>query len=63
MMSTKFRVLYLLLGTVGLVFLAYEIIANLPEFNPDKVLLIALPDLLVFFLAYKTYPEDSKVEA
>jgi len=62
-MSTKFRILYLLLGTIGLVFLAYEISANLPEFNPDKVLLIALPDLLIFFLAYKTYPEESKAEA
>jgi hypothetical protein len=59
-MSTKFRFLYLLLGTIGLVLLAYEIIANLPEFNPERVLLIALPDMLLFFLAYKTYPETSK---
>jgi hypothetical protein len=62
-MSTKFRVLYLLLGTIGLVLLAYQVIDSYPEFNPDKVLLIALPDLLVFFLAYKTYPEESKAEA
>jgi len=59
-MSTKFRFLYLLLGTIGLVLLAYEIIANFPEFNPERVLLIALPDMLLFFLAYKTYPEESK---
>ncbi|TWJ02217.1 hypothetical protein JN11_01189 [Mucilaginibacter frigoritolerans] len=59
-MSTRFRFLYILLGTIGLVLLAYEIIANLPEFNPERVLLIALPDMLLFFLAYKTYPEESK---
>ena len=62
-MSTKFRFLYLLLGTIGLVLLAYEIIAHLPAFNPERVLLISLPDMLLFFLAYRTYPETETSKA
>ena len=58
-MNPKYRFLYLLLGTVGLIMLAYQIITNLPDINPDKVLFIALPDMLFFYLAYKTYPEES----
>jgi hypothetical protein len=57
-MNPKYRVLYLLLGAVGFVLLAYQIIGNLPDINPEKVLLISLPDMLFFYLAYKTYPAE-----
>lgn len=57
-MNPKYRVLYLLVGFAGLFFLIYDTIITLPEINPLRALLVALPDMVVFFLAYKTYPAD-----
>jgi hypothetical protein len=61
-MNTKYRSLYLSLGFFGLAMLIYSIADALPEINPGTTLLIALPDFVVFFLAYKTYPVEDAVE-
>lgn len=58
-MNPKYRYLYLSLGAIGLILLFYQIISNLPEIDPVRVLLIAVPDMLFVFLAYKTYPPEA----
>ncbi len=62
-MNPKYRFLYLLTGFAGLVFMAYDAFIAYPNINPGRVLLIALPDMVVFFLAYKTYPAEEEVKA
>jgi hypothetical protein len=67
-MNPKYRSIYLILGFAGLVYLLYHLIANFALFgtdglNPGVILLIALPDLALFFLAYKTYPVESDVKS
>jgi hypothetical protein len=60
-MNQKFRYLYLLLGFAGLIYLVYHVISNFNEgVNPINVLLITIPDMLFFFLAYKTYPIETE---
>jgi hypothetical protein len=66
-MNPKYRSIYLLLGFAGLIYLVYQIIANFALFgtdgiNPVSILLIAIPDMALFFLAYKTYPAESTVK-
>ncbi len=61
-MNPKYRSLYLMIGFAGLIFLAYDIIMAFPEINPGRVLMIALPDMLFFFLAYRTYPSEHGVK-
>ncbi len=56
MNNPKYRSLYILIGFVGLAFLAYDALMAYPDINPARVLAIAFPDLVVFFLAYRTYP-------
>jgi hypothetical protein len=58
-MNPKFRFVYLLLGFVGLGLLIYQVMSTLPDINPISVLIITVPDMLFFFLAYKTYPVES----
>jgi hypothetical protein len=60
-MDAKFRLLYLLAGGAGLVYLFYYLIASFPDVDPAHVLVITIPDMLFFFLAYRTYPETSRV--
>jgi len=60
-MNTKLRYLYLIIGAAGLVLLFYYIFSNisdLSEIDPVYILFIAVPDLVFFFLAYKTYPPE-----
>jgi len=60
-MSSKFRYFYLLLGAAGLGLLFYYVIGNLADpstIDPVRVLSISVPDMAVFFLAYRTYPSD-----
>jgi len=57
-MNPKFRILYLLVGFAGLALLIFQIISTLPDVNPVNMLLITVPDMLFFFLAYKTYPAE-----
>jgi len=59
-MNPKYRSLYLLIGFAGLLFLGYDAFVAYPDLNPLRVLLIAFPDMVFFFLAYRTYPADER---
>ncbi|HEY5325461.1 MAG TPA: hypothetical protein VIJ27_00535 [Mucilaginibacter sp.] len=66
-MNPKYRSIYLLLGFAGLVYLFYHLIVDFSLWgtrglNPGVILLIALPDFALFFLAYKTYPVENEVK-
>ena len=58
-MNPKFRLVYLIIGFTGLAALILQFLINLPDINEVIILYIAVPDMLFFFLAYKTYPPDS----
>jgi hypothetical protein len=65
-MNPKYRSVYLFAGFVVLAYLLFHLISTVAAFgidglNPAIVLLIAVPDLVVFFLAYKTYPAEGEV--
>jgi hypothetical protein len=55
-MNPKYRPLYLTIAFAGLMFLAYDAVIAFPDINPLRTLLIAFPDMVFFFLAYRTYP-------
>jgi hypothetical protein len=57
-MNPKYRSLYLLIGFAGLAFLCYDAFIAYPDINPLRVLLVAFPDMVFFFLAYRTYPVE-----
>jgi hypothetical protein len=61
-MNPKYRPIYLILGFSGFFVLIYHMIVTLPDIDPENVLYIAVPDMVVFFLAYKTYPVTEEVE-
>lgn len=66
-MNPKYRSIYLLFGFAGLIYLIYQIIINFALFgaegiNPVSILIVAVPDLAFFFLAYKTYPAESSMK-
>ena len=55
-MGLLLRFVYLICGIAGLIVLGYRVIETFPDINPIDVLVITIPDMLFFFLAYKTYP-------
>lgn len=61
-MNPKYRLLYLSIAFAGFLFLGYDTFIAYPDLNPLRVLLIAFPDLIFFFLAYRTYPADEAVQ-
>lgn len=62
-MDPKYRVIYLLLGFTGLVYLICRVIFTMSaELNLGVIILIAIPDLVCFYLAYKTYPVESDMK-
>jgi hypothetical protein len=52
------RVSALLIAITGFFMLGYYYYAVFPEVNPQIVVCIAIPDMLFFYLAYKTYPQQ-----
>jgi len=60
-MNSKYRLIYLVLGFAGLFVLIYHLATNLFD-NPGTILMIAIPDMIVFFCAYKTYPAEARME-
>ena len=60
-MGLLLRFVYLICGIAGLILLGYRVIETFPDVNPIDVLVITVPDMLFFFLAYKTYPEQQPV--
>ncbi len=61
-MNPKFRPFYLLGGAAGLALLIYQAVITYPDINPASVLFITIPDMVFFFLAYKTYPVENPME-
>jgi hypothetical protein len=62
-MNPKYRSIYLTLGFAGLLYLVYHAISTFADgINPLSILFIAVPDLVFFFLAYKTYPVENEVK-
>ena len=59
-MNPKLRPLYLIFGLANLVWLFYYGYTAFPDYNPINILVITIPDMLIFYLAYKTYPEESE---
>ena len=57
-MNYVLRFVYLLLGIAGLGLLGYQVIETFPDVDPIDILVITIPDLLFFFLAYRTYPVE-----
>lgn len=56
-MNPKFRILFLIGGTIALILLVVEVVKTFPYFNAGAILLHAVPTLLFYYLAYKTYHE------
>jgi len=61
-MNPKYRYFYLSIGLAGLILLFYQIISTLPEIDPVRMLVIAVPDMVFVFLAYKTYPPEPETK-
>ena len=61
-MNPKYRYLYIAIGGVLLILLIVQVFVTYPEVNPQNVLLNAIPSLLFFYLAYKTYHEKKDSE-
>ncbi|MDR6940777.1 hypothetical protein [Mucilaginibacter pocheonensis] len=61
-MNPKFRSLYIVIGILLLVSLIVQVFLTYPDVSPKGVLLNAVPALLFFYLAYKTYHEKKDSE-
>ncbi len=59
MSSPKLRAVYLIGGFIGLFLLIFQTISSISDINPANILLISLPDMLLFYLAYRTYPVEA----
>jgi len=57
-MNALLRVVFILIGIAGLGLLGYNTVLTFPDINPIDVLVITIPDMVFFFLAYKTYPPE-----
>ncbi|MDN5288435.1 MAG: hypothetical protein JWR38_4709 [Mucilaginibacter sp.] len=61
-MNPKYRYLYIIIGSILLVMLIVQIVMTYPDVSAQGVLLDALPSLLFYYLAYKTYHEKKDSE-
>lgn len=61
-MNLILRYVFTLAGIAGLSLLIYMVVETFPDINPVDVLIIAIPDMLLFFVAYKTYPAEVPVK-
>jgi hypothetical protein len=53
------RVFTLFAAIAGLMILGYYVYTSFPDLSPQTILCISIPDMLFFYLAYKTYPQQS----
>jgi hypothetical protein len=60
--KSKYSYLYLMIAFAGLFFLGCDSFIGYRDIDPGRVLLIAIPDMIFFYLAYKTYPDTEKAE-
>ncbi|WDF76027.1 hypothetical protein ACFGVS_28810 [Mucilaginibacter sp. AW1-7] len=61
-MNPKFRNLFIVGGSVALVLLIIQVFMTYPDINAVNILLNALPALVLYYLAYKTYHEHKDGE-
>jgi len=61
-MNPKFLVLYIVAGSIALIFAVYEIIKTYPVLNIGVIALNLLLSLFFYYLAYKTYHEKKDKE-
>jgi hypothetical protein len=61
-MNPKFLVLYIIAGTLGLILVAYQLIATNSADNPGRLALNAIITLFFYYLAYKAYHEKKDKE-
>jgi hypothetical protein len=61
-MNPKFRNLYIIGGSIALLLLIVQAIITYPDISMLGILLNALPALLLYYLAYKTYHEHKDGE-
>jgi hypothetical protein len=61
-MNPKFRNLFIIGGSVALVLLIIQVFMTYPYINAVNILLNALPALVLYYLAYKTYHEHKDGE-
>ncbi|QEC78249.1 MULTISPECIES: hypothetical protein [Mucilaginibacter] len=61
-MNPKFRNLFIIGGSVALVLLIIQVFMTYPDINAVNILLNALPALVLYYLAYKTYHEHKDGE-
>ena len=59
-MNAKYFTLYLMIAFAGLIFLALDSFIGYRDIDPARVLLIAIPDMILFYLAYKTCPSEKQ---
>jgi hypothetical protein len=61
-MNLILRYVFTLAGTAGLGLLIYMVVETFPDTDPVDVLIITIPDIVLFFIAYKTYPAEVSVK-
>jgi hypothetical protein len=54
------RALLLIFALGGLLVFGYYVCTTFPDLDSGIILCITVPDMLFFYLAYKTYPEQSR---
>jgi len=59
-MNPKYRYIYLFFGAIGFFMLFYYAIGHFSDMDPVTILEISVPDMVFFFLAYKTYPAETE---
>jgi len=61
-MNPKFKILYIVAGTLALFLIIYQLIANSSALNVPRLVLNIVMCLFFYYLAYKTYHEKKDKE-
>ncbi len=61
-MNPKFKVLYIIAGTLALLLAIYQLFTDKPAINVTRLSLNLVMSLFFYYLAYKTYHEKKDKE-
>jgi hypothetical protein len=61
-MNPKFLILYIIAGSIALLFAVYQVIKTYPVLNIGVIAVNLLLSLFFYYLAYKTYHEKKDKE-
>ena len=61
-MNPKFKVLYIIAGTLALALVVYELFTDKPALNTPRLILNIVMCVVFYYLAYKTYHEKKDKE-